>query len=262
MGLNIQKGNMYEFVTHTWNTVKGECPHGCSYCYCKRWGKQSLLHFDARELKTDLGNGNFIFIGSSCDMWARGIPESWINETLKKCWDYRGNKYLFQSKNPLRFREFEPMLPYKATICTTLETNRWYPEIMQNSPEPIARALDFSEISKSIPRFITIEPILDFDLVRFAEMIARCEPNQVNIGADSGHNNLPEPPREKIEELIERLSGFTKVVRKKNLARLKEHHSSLEKELNERQIMLEYDQWRDRTEKAEGFIKRNSFIAK
>ena len=39
MRLRNSKGNMYEWVTHTWNTVKGECYHNCSYCYMKRWGK-------------------------------------------------------------------------------------------------------------------------------------------------------------------------------------------------------------------------------
>lgn len=31
MPLNKSTGNMYKFITHTWNTIKGECPHGCSY---------------------------------------------------------------------------------------------------------------------------------------------------------------------------------------------------------------------------------------
>ncbi|HEA67556.1 MAG TPA: hypothetical protein ENI07_12145, partial [Desulfobacterales bacterium] len=64
---------MYGFVTHTLNTVKGKCPHDCSYCYMKRWGPQPELHFDESELKTDLykyGENQFIFVGSSCDMWA------------------------------------------------------------------------------------------------------------------------------------------------------------------------------------------------
>jgi hypothetical protein len=68
MGLNTSKGNMYDFVTHTWNTVKGECYHDCSYCYMKRWGKLKPARFDQKELKTDLGSNNFIFVGSSCDM--------------------------------------------------------------------------------------------------------------------------------------------------------------------------------------------------
>ena len=35
--LNKQKGNMYGFVTHTWNTVKGRCKYDCRYCYMKRF---------------------------------------------------------------------------------------------------------------------------------------------------------------------------------------------------------------------------------
>ena len=54
MPLNKSTGNMYDFITHTWNTIKGECPHGCSYCYMKRWGKQPSLHFDEKELMRDL----------------------------------------------------------------------------------------------------------------------------------------------------------------------------------------------------------------
>ena len=53
-------------------------------------------------------------------------------------------------------------------------------------------------------------------------MIKHCNPAQVNIGADSSpkRNRLPEPPKEKILELIAELETFTKVVKKKNLKRL------------------------------------------
>jgi len=55
MGLNISKGNMYEFVTHTWNVIKGKCFHDCDYCYMKRWGDLKPIRLDKKELKTDLG---------------------------------------------------------------------------------------------------------------------------------------------------------------------------------------------------------------
>jgi hypothetical protein len=67
---------------------------------------------------------------------------------------------------------------------------------------------------------ITVEPILDFDVMTFSEMILSCKPAQVNIGADSGNNHLPEPPPEKIAALIEALRPFTEVHLKKNLKRL------------------------------------------
>ena len=51
-------------------------------------------------------------------------------------------------------------------------------------------------------------------------MIETIQPEWVNIGADSGYNNLPEPPKEKILQLIDELKKFTKVKNKENLSRL------------------------------------------
>ena len=102
MGLNESTGNMYDFVTHTWNTVKGKCPHDCSYCYMKRWKNQKKIRFDSKELETDLGKGNFIFVGSSCDLFAHDILYEWIIKTMEHLKRF-DNKYLFQSKNPEYF---------------------------------------------------------------------------------------------------------------------------------------------------------------
>lgn len=122
MGLNISNGNMYDFVTHTWNTVKGQCYHDCSYCYMKRWGNLKECRFDEKELKTDLGSGNFIFVGSSNDMFSTNIPEWWIRKTLKHCSEF-DNKYLFQTKNPDRILDFidVPVISDKSVVCTTME---------------------------------------------------------------------------------------------------------------------------------------------
>ena len=221
MPLNKSTGNMYSFITHTWNTIKGECPHGCSYCYMKRWGKQPPLHFDEKELKTDLGKGNFIFVGSSCDMFAENIPFDYVHKTLEHCKKYTENEYLLQTKNTDKLAMFVQMLNEYFSLCTTLETNRIYKEIMNNSPSIIDRVLSFARIPAE-RKYITVEPIMDFDLPEFIEMIQHCKPVQVSIGADSSHkrNKLPEPPKEKILALIEELEKFTSVVQKKNLRRL------------------------------------------
>jgi hypothetical protein len=218
MGLNESKGNMYEFITHTWNTIKGACPHDCSYCYMKKWGKQNPIRFDQRELKTDLGSGNFIFVGSSCDMWARDINEMWIIATIVHCSDYN-NVYFFQSKNPKNFELIKSITDLDYAICTTIETNRHYRSIMQYSPLPVDRAIGMSWINTG-NKFVTIEPIMDFDIIPMVGLIKRCDPVQVNIGADSGNNNLPEPDKDKILELIYELNKFTIVHEKKNLKRL------------------------------------------
>lgn len=147
-------------------------------------------------------------------MFANDIPEEWISKVFNYC-DLFDNKYLFQTKNPANIRRIMPM---NSSVCVTLETNRHYPEIMRNSPTPQERVEQMQLIRH--PLFITIEPILDFDLKEFVEMIKSCGPMQVNIGADSGRNGLPEPSKEKVLELASVLSKFTTVVNKRNIERL------------------------------------------
>jgi len=218
MGLNESKGNMYDFVTHTWNAIKGECPHDCSYCYMKKWGNLNTVRFDDSELKTDLGKGNFIFVGSSCDIFAHDVPYEWIIKTLGYLKNF-DNKYLFQSKNPDHFDAVAIHGPSKYVLCTTIETNRVYPDIMCKAPDPIERALSFGSIPIK-EKYITIEPIMSFDMYSLVELIRHCKPIQVNIGADSGRNGLPEPSKEEILYLIMELEYFTLVKQKDNLKRL------------------------------------------
>ena len=189
-------------------------------CYMKRWGKQKPVRFDEKELKTDLGSGNFIFVGSSCDMFAEDIPKRWIYQTLEYCRKF-DNTYLFQSKNPHRFCEFSYSLPEKTKLCTTIETNRYYSQ-MGIAPYPEYRAMAMGAMNHYYysENYVTIEPIADFDLYKIVQLIKRCHPSQVNIGADSGNNNLPEPSKEKILALIDELQKFTVIDKKHNLGRL------------------------------------------
>jgi DNA repair photolyase len=212
---------MYQgWITHTWNTVKGACPHACEYCYMRRFGPQKPMRFDEKELKTDLGEDNFIFVGSSCDLFAEGVPNEWIVNTLTKANAY-DNRYLFQSKNPGRMADYlqDDWITKKCVVCTTIETNRDYPEIMHEAPPVEDRALGLARCA-AFERYVTIEPIMDFDLGDMVDLIQLCEPEQVNIGADSGDNHLPEPSAEKVLALIEELRKFTTIARKTNLGRI------------------------------------------
>lgn len=218
MGLNISKGNMYGFVTHTFNTVKGKCEHDCTYCYMKLWGGFKSIRFDDKETKTNLGCDNFIFIGSSNDMFANSIQEEWIIKTLNHLKNF-DNSYLFQSKNPEGIKKYYKLLPNKSTICTTIETNRFYPEWMGKTPKPEVRADAMNNLKKLV-KYVTIEPVLDFDLLELLELIKICDPVQVNIGADSRKHNMSEPSKEKILSLISHLEQYTKVICKSNLKRI------------------------------------------
>lgn len=222
MPLRESKGNMYTWVTHEWNPVKGECYHNCSYCYMKRWGKQNPIRLDEWEFKYDLGCGKTIFVVSGSDLFAENVPDAWIEQVLYHCADY-DNTYLFQSKNPARIEEYlgTGHFPNKSIFCTTIESNYYYEEVMKNSPLPYNRASAMNEIAHAgYDTYVTIEPILEFDLKDMVYLIETCLPKQVNIGADSGHNNLPEPSKDKVLALIEELKTFTVIDRKSNLERL------------------------------------------
>jgi DNA repair photolyase len=185
----------------------------------KRWGEQKPIHLDMREMKVDLGSGNFIFVGSSCDLFAVDVKSSYIKAVLERC-NLFDNKYLFQTKNPGNTYSYGfGLFPPKSTLCATMETNRYIPRIMGHAPSPEARAENLLNL-ESKNKMITIEPIMDFDLEEFVRMILEAAPAQVNIGSDSGHNHLPEPSPEKIASLINALRPYTRVHLKPNLKRL------------------------------------------
>lgn len=58
---------MYACVSHTYNPLKGESEHSCSYCFMKRNRLLPPLCLELKELKVNLGEGNFISVGSSMD---------------------------------------------------------------------------------------------------------------------------------------------------------------------------------------------------
>lgn len=234
MGLNKSKGNMYEWVTHTWNPLAGECPHHCSYCSTNKLMRYPAIfekysgdpRLAGHELLCNLGENNFIFVCAQNDLFAEAIPAYMIRDILLHCSKFTTNKYLFQTKNPRRILDFEDLLSgLDFVVCTTIETNRFWPGVMDGCPYPDDRADMMNEIwhefgHGKVKTYVTIEPIMEFDLEELCYLVETCLPEQVNIGADSGNNSLPEPSKEKIQELIKMLETFTTVKLKSNLKRL------------------------------------------
>lgn len=222
MKLNIATGDMYKFVSHTGNIIKGKCQHDCSYCYMKKFPNAgNELRLVKSELVGNLGGDKFIFIGSSTDMFASNVKSEDIKAVLDYC-NLFDNQYLFQSKNPSRFLEFiEHPVFSKSILCTTIETNRNYKEFMGNAPIVEERARAMEEISRlGIKTMVTIEPIMDFDLDELLKLVKRCNPIQVNIGKNTFRIvQLPEPDKEKAEQFVSELKKFTIVSIKDNLKR-------------------------------------------
>jgi DNA repair photolyase len=224
MGLNKTSGNMYSWITKTWNPIRGACPHQCAYCYVKKsrakWLYEGPPKLIESQFKKSLGKDNFIFVGSMIDIFAAEIKGAWIGETLEYCRSFPDNKYLFQSKNPIAMLDWIDEFPANSIIGTTIETNRFYSDHMGKTPLPQSRADHMRRISKMYPTMLTIEPIMAFNLDVLVNLVRWCQPQWVNVGADSQGHNLPEPTATEVEALISELKKFTEVKVKKNLRRL------------------------------------------
>lgn len=229
MPLNKQKpgNNMYQFCNFTYTPIRGRCPYRCSYCYAQHFS-QKPLHLDQKDLKLDLykdstpDKRNFIFVCSTIDMFHPDVEFDWIWEVMTHCNKYPENTYLFQSKNPFRFFNFVSMnkLPPNAILGTTIESNKQYD--ISKAPPCYYRKCDIVDLRKLGCRvMVTIEPIMQFDLDVMVQWMKDINPLWINIGADSKGHNLDEPSWEKVEQLINELEKFTKVVLKNNLGRLK-----------------------------------------
>ncbi len=224
--LKLAKGNMYEWVSHTKSFLAGECLHKCSYCYVqknpfgvsKRY--KGKLRIVEKEFFEDIGSNKTIFIEHMNDLFAEGLPDIFINRVLDYCKKYN-NVYVFQTKNPKRAYEYIKQMPEKFMMGTTIESDKYYPNISK-APKPEERAEGISKFKNfPVKTFITIEPILDFDIDIFSKMIIDIRPDFVNIGADSKNCSLPEPKPPKIIKLISILQGENIIVkRKSNLVRI------------------------------------------
>jgi DNA repair photolyase len=237
--MNVSKGNMYDWVTHQHSHLGGECPHKCSYCYVDHpdRGRASKYCGELRliesEFKTAYGRENTIFIEHCNDLFCKEVPTGWITRILAHCYEYPENKYMYQTKNPARFLDFINILPPNSILGTTIETDSGQPDHISKAPSTLDRAEAMAEIRSyirggyirtsrpDIKIFVTIEPIMDFNVDILSRWITSIRPDFLNIGADSMGHGLIEPTFEKIIQLVERLRKNGVEVRKKhNLERL------------------------------------------
>lgn len=236
MGLNKPSGNMYKWA-FTWSPIGGKCPHACTFCYVEgkispwlqRMGNDKYLgepRLIEEEFNTKLvvPDGYIIFVESCGDLFAYGIPDSWIQKVLNYISKFPQTTFLLQTKNPERFFDFN--IPQNCILGTTIETNRDYH--MTKAPSPKERYHVFFMLSnmrdfegnKIYRLMVSVEPVMDFDLDKLLFWIQEIDPEFVSIGADSGQNKLLEPPSEKLKEFIECLQKTTELRLKKNLKRL------------------------------------------
>jgi len=224
MSLKKSVGNMYSWVTHTHSHLGGQCPHKCVYCYVKSFPfkpakYQGELRLIEKELLVNYGEGKTIFIENCNDLFAPAVPLFFIKKIFEHCCQYPRNTYVFQTKNPARYLTMDTLFPKDSIFGCTIETNR--PMAVSKAPTPLSRMHAMEELKTR--KFITIEPVLDFDVDILAAWVDRIRPEFLNLGADSKGHGLPEPTIEKIVAFTEKLKKYGIELREKhNLQRLTE----------------------------------------
>lgn len=226
----MKKTNMYPGAV-TWNPFKG-CLYDCVYCepsykamnrrlknicqacyeYRPHQHPERLDRIPSAPIVFVCGNGDISFCNT-------GYLHKIIASIKRRNSKRPDQTYYFQSKNPETFNRFKDALPGNAVLLITLETNRnkGYRKISK-APGPVKRYRDFLAID--YPRkVITVEPILDFDLDCFLEMLVSIQPEYIWLGFNSrpAQVQLPEPSYAKTQALVNELTQRGIEVRGKEL---------------------------------------------
>ncbi len=218
---------MFKTITSTWNVYTG-CYFECSYCNARKAAETRFRHveryrdgfkprFNEKELGRHFKPGEFIFVSYMGDIaWANS---EWRELILEKVYISQETNFLFQSKNPWIFCTYDWPKLSNIIYGTTIETNRDYR--LTKAPPPNER-YKYMALLKYSQKFISIEPICDFDLDTLVGWMKDIKPEIIEVGADNYHNDLPEPPWWKVEMLLDILKSICpRVVEKEGLERLK-----------------------------------------
>lgn len=234
MPITKAAGNMYDWITHTHSHLRGACPHACQYCYVQAIGRrfnsphhQGPVRIAEKELAEnyssprvlrearEMGHDNpIIFIEHANDLYARGVPDALIEAILAHMRSCPDIDFILQTKNPVRVDDFivKGLMPRRYILGTTAETDDPPPGLYgpdARCPVPERRLDNLADLQRrrGIRTFVTVEPVLRMhDPSAFADRIASCRPEFVNIGADSKRSSLPEPDPEDVMILISRLT--------------------------------------------------------
>jgi DNA repair photolyase len=214
----------------TWNPQTG-CLFDCynHMCWAKRLittrlkdspkykdcGFKPTFHQD-KEITKQFHEGEFIFISSMGDI--SFASQGARMQIFTRIYNNQKTTFLFCTKNPAIYKDYPHFnnVYYGATIETNRDTSKF-----SKAPLPEDRYKALMELPQNYKRFLSIEPIMDFDMYEFTKMVVDITPKIVEIGADSQRNNLPEPSGEKVKVFMESLkANGIEVVEKEGLQRI------------------------------------------
>jgi len=201
---------MFPFITRTHNPIGGGhvlrqdgsisgC-YNCTYCWASsmknryKWAKYlGEYRWIDKEFLVRYNQDDFTFV---CDMIDIGrLPTPLLIEFFNWLSDQPG-KILTLTKNPKIYAQLYTRgieISKNIYLGATVESNENYPSISK-APNQFDRLYWMNTLSMLAEfenrLFISIEPVLDFDLKTFETDIYRIKPWAVAIGYDNYNNGL------------------------------------------------------------------------
>jgi len=144
---------------YTINPVVG-CKHNCPYCYARRinnrfkwipdWTKPQFFPDRMVDPALNSPKSKKIFIGSMCDLFGAWMPNDWIRHVIDCCVKLPWHEFIFLTKNPKRYHDFE--FPRNCWLGATVTNGE-----LQGDWN---RIIYLKEAHAPGRRFLSIEPIL------------------------------------------------------------------------------------------------------
>ena len=177
-----------EWCDFTWNPLTG-CLHGCLYCYARiiaenprtghhfPKGFKPDQRFERLSQPSKRKKGAAVFVGSMTDMMGMWWTNQQIQRVIDVCRDNPQHTFLWLSKEPARYADFEwPDNCYLGATVTKQEDIKRVDELMKVNAW----------------RFLSIEPMLgpvslsDFRWKGIHQIIAGCQNGRGAKAADPG----------------------------------------------------------------------------
>jgi protein gp37 len=121
------------FYRWAWDPIEG-CKNGCEYCYAAKEVDEFTTpkFFEERLQEPTKVKPSRIFVNHLSDIMGKWVDREWIEKVIEVCRSLPKHEFLFMTKNPERYKEFE--FSDNCILGVTIEKPQyWYRAEMMSS---------------------------------------------------------------------------------------------------------------------------------